>query len=322
MKSFPPCPCGRGMVRRAFILLLLLFWGVSSAPAREVQLSYRYEHDRKNNRMKIAGEAINPGDEPQLVRYVAYCFGKDGKVVRRRRGSLYLPAEATRPFRLNIYYSLKDPCYRVRVSITSSKTYARDSYGWKETLGLLPYLFLFVVFAIALRILQDKRFKGWFGEKKTTITLWSEFNPNIYKKIDDLKVPVGDGTTTQIDHVLVSPFGIFVIETKNMKGEIYGREFERLWTQKIGRRSYTFQNPVGQNYRHIKALSRYLGLDEKVFRSVVFFVGDCIFGKRMPPYVVNRRDRFIEYIKGFQKRVLFPSQVKVIEKRLLELKEG
>lgn len=62
-----------------------------------------------------------------------------------------------------------------------------------------------------------------------------------------------DGTT-QIDHVFLSPFGVFVLETKNMRGWIFGSENQAQWTQQIFKQRFKFQNPTRQNYKHLKAL--------------------------------------------------------------------
>ncbi len=56
----------------------------------------------------------------------------------------------------------------------------------------------------------------------------------------------------------MSTHGIFVIETKNYKGWIYGKEKDRQWTQVIYKRKERFQNPIHQNYGPIKALETLL----------------------------------------------------------------
>ncbi|WP_163009979.1 nuclease-related domain-containing protein, partial [Pseudomonas viridiflava] len=95
-----------------------------------------------------------------------------------------------------------------------------------------------------------------------------------------------DGTT-QIDHVFISPFGIFVLETKNMSGWIFGREKQPQWTQKIYRRTYKFQNPLRQNYKHLKALEATLGVSLEHLHSVVSFVGESTFKTAMPANVTQ-----------------------------------
>jgi len=114
--------------------------------------------------------------------------------------------------------------------------------------------------------------KGWFGEKLTTFGMWLRLDETVYRRIDDLIIPSKNGTT-QIDHVLVSVFGIFVIETKNMQGWIFGGEKDTTWCQSVYGHKNRFQNPLRQNYRHIECLADFLKLDRHHFHSVVFFVG-------------------------------------------------
>jgi len=64
--------------------------------------------------------------------------------------------------------------------------------------------------------------------------------------------------TVQIDHVVVSNYGIFVIETKNYKGLIIGNEFDDNWMQVIYKSKEKLYNPVKQNYGHIQALKEIL----------------------------------------------------------------
>ena len=66
-------------------------------------------------------------------------------------------------------------------------------------------------------------FEGWFGERKTQFNLWFILNKELYRRFHDVIIPSSNGTT-QIDHILVSPFGLFIVETKNRKGWIFGSE--------------------------------------------------------------------------------------------------
>ena len=74
--------------------------------------------------------------------------------------------------------------------------------------------------------------KGWIGELKTGFNLWAGLDKKLYRRFHDIIIPSSHGTT-QIDHILVSPFGIFVVETKNYKGWIYGSEDQSTWIQVI-----------------------------------------------------------------------------------------
>jgi hypothetical protein len=96
------------------------------------------------------------------------------------------------------------------------------------------------------------------------------------------------GGTTQIDHVIVSRFGVFVVEAKNMNGWIFGSERDAQWTQNLFGHKTRFQNPLRQNYRHIAALSEFLGLPEDRFHSVVMFWGDAEIKTKLPPNVLTK----------------------------------
>lgn len=130
-----------------------------------------------------------------------------------------------------------------------------------------------------------KTFKGWIGEKMTSIGMSFSLDRKIYRRIDDLILPTEHGTT-RIDHVIVSRYGIFVVETKNMRGWILGSEADAEWTQVNSGRKTRFQNPLRQNYRHTCAVAEKLNVDHDAVLSIVFFVGGCRFMKPVPRNVL------------------------------------
>lgn len=101
---------------------------------------------------------------------------------------------------------------------------------------------------------------------------------------------------TQIEHVIVSQYGIFVIETKYMKGWIFGGEQQKDWTQTFPGGKFKFQNPLHQNYKHIKALAHMLGLSEHNFHSVIVFTGESTFKTALPENVLS--NSYTDYIKS------------------------
>lgn len=183
-------------------------------------------------------------------------------------------------------------------------------------LFLLPILFILVVIAFLKH--KHKTVKGWIGEKVTSAGTWAFLDRNTYRRIDDVIVPASDGTT-QIDHVIVSVYGIFVIETKNIKGWIFGAPESDKWTQNLFGKKSQFQNPIKQNYRHTRCLSEYLHLDHEPFKPIVFFIGDCTFKTPMPSNVMN--SGLIPYIKSFTQPCLTSQQVIDIEASLRSLKQ-
>ena len=100
-----------------------------------------------------------------------------------------------------------------------------------------------------------RRTKGKRGEKQVAVLL--SMLPKEYKVINDLLLQSG-GYSTQIDHVVVSAYGVFVIETKYYKGWIYGGENSEFWTQNIYGHKYELRNPLRQNHGHVKAITRLL----------------------------------------------------------------
>lgn len=116
----------------------------------------------------------------------------------------------------------------------------------------------FILFALMLFIrINRTRIIGWWGEKKVSMVL--SFLGKQYKVFNDVLIKCGN-TTSQIDHIVVSPYGIFVIETKNYKGLIFGGTNSNMWTQNIWGHRYQLPNPIQQNKGHINMLSRVLPL--------------------------------------------------------------
>ena len=143
--------------------------------------------------------------------------------------------------------------------------------------------------------------------------LYLRLDKTVYISIHNILVPVGE-ETTQIDHVLVSRFGIFVIETKNIKGWIFGAASSDRWCQSVFGKKFFFQNPLRQNYRHTRALAEFLKIDHEVFHSIVVFVGDCKFRTPMPENVMQ--SGLIRYISRFTQVVFTDPEVQEIEGKL------
>jgi hypothetical protein len=151
-----------------------------------------------------------------------------------------------------------------------------------------PWFLALIAILIAVKILGSASFKGWFGERAMSRSL-SRLDSTIYHAFHDLYLPRPDGQgSTQLDHVVVSPFGIFVIETKNYRGWIFSSEKQPQWTQQIYRQKSRFQNPLHQNDLHVRALVECLNLPRDAFLPVVFFIGDAQFKTPMPPNVLSK----------------------------------
>lgn len=146
------------------------------------------------------------------------------------------------------------------------------------------YLFLAAIVALALWFrLNFAQIKGSIGEKHIS-TLLQKLDSTNYLLINDIHIPKKDGSTSQIDHILISHKGLFVIETKNYRGWIMGSENSQYWTQVIYKRKERFYNPIWQNSGHIKTLQEFLGdsLDGVPIYSVVVFGNQATFKFKSP----------------------------------------
>ena len=139
---------------------------------------------------------------------------------------------------------------------------------------------------VALWALNSPSLKGRAGEARLKRVLESILDKERFHFLHDLTLPDHDGTA-QIDHVLISPFGVFVIETKNYSGWIYGSADQKTWTHVFHQKKFRFQNPVHQNYNHVKAVQSATGLGKGLVHSLVVFVGRGEFKTRMPPEVTD-----------------------------------
>lgn len=109
--------------------------------------------------------------------------------------------------------------------------------------------------------------KGLIGEN----TINNELkNIDIYKKIvRNIKIPT-EKTDTEIDLILITMSGIFVIESKNYYG-IISRSKNDKWYQIFKNKIKYRYSPIRQNDHHIKYLTNYLHLSEDYFNSYIIF---------------------------------------------------
>lgn len=118
---------------------------------------------------------------------------------------------------------------------------------------------------------RRNRKKGRLGERKVARVL-KKLRRKDYIVLNDLLIESSSEHTSQIDHVIVSTRGIFVIETKSHVGRISGNEHSQYWTQRLWMQTRSFYNPLLQNESHIKALRRHLrGVASGLFVSMVVF---------------------------------------------------
>lgn len=155
------------------------------------------------------------------------------------------------------------------------------------------------VIALVLRSKKKHTQKlGKKGERKVTKILKKYARFNDVKILNDVYLPLYD-ETTQIDHILIAPFGVMVIETKNWAGSVYGNPAEEKWLQVLGDDRNYHYNPLKQNKTHTDNI-RHLFRKENIYRvnveGVVVFAAktDLYCPRNAPVYTAKRFKKLLK----------------------------
>jgi hypothetical protein len=177
-------------------------------------------------------------------------------------------------------------------------------------------LFTFISFFVGLyvgrwrqRLIENR------GEAAVRRLLSTQFPSTAYHLLNNVTLPIDDGTT-QIDHILVTRYGIFVIETKHYTGWLFANPNSSNWTQVIFGKHFKFQNPIYQNRKHVKAVVKLLDfIPPEHIHSVVVFTGDAKF-KTPRPESVRTLAELPSFIKNFQTEALSENRLQFCVGRL------
>lgn len=163
--------------------------------------------------------------------------------------------------------------------------------------------------AILIRGLSPSR--GKKGENSVAKIL-KKLPKQDYHVINDVVLPTPYGSS-QIDHIVVSPFGIFVIETKNYSGWIYGSEHGEYWTKNVYGHKYDFYNPILQNTGHITALRKNL----KDYKSLPIF--SIVAFSRQANLDVSIQDAIVLYWNQVPKVICQFEEIKLSEEQVASI---
>lgn len=164
---------------------------------------------------------------------------------------------------------------------------------------------LIIIFVLVILIgayFRSPTVRGAIGEKKVSTSLELLLPSKDYVIFNDVTLPLGR-SSTQIDHIVVSPFGVFVIETKNYSGWIFGNAKSKQWTQVLYKKKFRLMNPLRQNYMHVQAVKKFLALPDTYIFSVVAFVGNAKIKTNLPDNVVYLR-QLRSYVRSKRERIL------------------
>ncbi len=184
----------------------------------------------------------------------------------------------------------------------------------KTLIIIIALLFLFKILEQICKVYIPK-IKGAEGEKIVTFLL-SKLSKKDYRIINDIILKTSTATT-QIDHIVVSKYGIFVIETKNYKGLIFGDEKSEKWTQSIYGNKKKFMNPIRQNYGHIKNIEKLISdIGSFPIISIIAFSGDCKLNINVDSHVIIW-GKIIETIEKYKEVVINDDDINRIYDRII-----
>lgn len=129
-----------------------------------------------------------------------------------------------------------------------------------------------IVIALVTKLKKPSITKTKLAELKVNEAL-RNLDMKLYVLFENVILPsAGNTAHTEVDHIVVSPFGVFCIETKSHNGSIYAYEKNKNWAQYLGGQKFTFHSPYRQNYKHVKAIEALIGkgLKAPVHSYIVF----------------------------------------------------
>lgn len=176
--------------------------------------------------------------------------------------------------------------------------------------------FIFLLIFFGLLEIFFKKILGILGER-TVARFLSRLDPKKYKIINSLMFDIG-GNTSQIDHLVISNFGIFVIETKNIYGWLTGDDYSD-WTLTIYRYKRKIINPIRQNYGHVQVLKNLLKDYPNIpYYPIVVFTKRSIFNVNTSTDIVYNTD-LVNTIKKYQEEIISDYKIDKIYKHLKTL---
>ena len=168
-----------------------------------------------------------------------------------------------------------------------------------------------------LKIINDQ---GARGEYRTSQILETATFEN--KLLFNCYIPNRSGDKTELDIIMISTKGIYVVENKNYSGWIFGDEQSKNWCETLKGKKFFFYSPVKQNKSHIKNLEKILNIGEDKYISLITFNKNAILKKvktESPKLYVKKYDELQKFIKEQEKcpDILQHEEIEEIYKSLL-----
>lgn len=168
----------------------------------------------------------------------------------------------------------------------------------------------------------ENQFAGRYGEFETSLYIKAALRDGYYKILRNIILPVAN-KTTEIDCILIHEKGIFVFESKNYGGWIFGDKEQEKWCQSFQNgEKYYFYNPIKQNRTHCNAIADCLNMNADEIYSYIIFSQRCTL-KKIPinskyTKVIKREEipRFLKYDLLYLKNVYTKEDIDRLAEKL------
>ncbi len=186
------------------------------------------------------------------------------------------------------------------------------SLYWQAAIDNLWWL---IPACLVLSLFKSSWFKNHF---LTRLMSGFQLAKDKYTALHNVRLEIS-GKELFFKHIYISTYGIFTIQTREMKGWIYGGKNKAEWTQKLYTKSNEFSSPLVQCIEDSKLLADWLMISPKFIKPIVQFSGDCVFKTDMPDNVVKGLKSF-QYIKTFTKEDLPTKKLEEIQEKISSAK--
>lgn len=160
--------------------------------------------------------------------------------------------------------------------------------------------------------------KGYYGEYLTFKKLEQEYPNSVI--MTNIYIP-HNNINTEIDLLMIHKTGIYVFESKNYSGWIFGSENDKKWTITLNRTvKNQVLNPIIQNKIHIAALMNLLILDETYFNNIIVFSDRCELKSVNVKTIVIKRNQLISLLDKVienKDNILTEESIKEVKNQLM-----
>lgn len=169
---------------------------------------------------------------------------------------------------------------------------------------------------LVMAYLGSPRHSGRLAHRRVRRLLAQSLDPRRFAQFHALVLPTGGGAE-ELDHVIVSRHGVYVVVSEHRPGRLRGGESQEYWKQdRLGRRR-RWPNPLYRAKLQMETLQRLLEFPRNRFRLIVAIEGQDKPPRELPSQVM-RVEELVPYLQSQSGQLLSPEQANMAVKRISE----